>query len=178
MRPARSLQGSVCTLVSTILVFFSLRKRSAVTRCYAALDYFDFALIQKPCGKPMFLESDRDSSFTLIRYSTLYRVSPGTIGDAAHGICRQAGEHPRFKKRKVLRRHCCGLWADVWPDEDCRPVVVESANVRCTVISRVSTACNPAFVHRSRMASIREAPELGGSGTVIPSERISACNAS
>src|SRR3989338_1000375 len=63
----------------------------------------------------VFVNKRFDPFLKLLGYSTLYRVSPGTIGDAAHGICRQAVAHPRFEKRKVLGRHCCGLWADVRP---------------------------------------------------------------
>jgi hypothetical protein len=50
----------------------------------------------------------------------------------------------------------------------------KSANVRCTVISRVSTASRPASVHKSRRTSIRDAPELGGRRGVRPIASISA----
>src|ERR1700731_1305363 len=58
-------------------------------------------------------------------YPTLYCVTPGTVGDAASGICRQACAHPRFENREILGRHRCELWTDARPPKDGRPVVVE-----------------------------------------------------
>lgn len=48
------------------------------------------------------------------------------------------------------------------------------ANVRCTLISRVSIASSPAPRHSARMLSIREASALGGVSESMPIARNSS----